>query len=253
MTLTSEAAAQVAAAGKPDYGIDAPGVIRNLALVAVAAFAIAVVFPPRVHIGPVNLGLRPTMLATGTACFLEAVLMLVYARWGKFRHRDRMLRMVPWRGNEAVLDVGTGRGLLMIGSAKSPGVARAVGIDVWNAEDLSGNRMENTLRNAQLEGVRDRVEVRNEDARQMSFPDGSFDVVLSNLCIHNIYQREGRDAACREILRVLRRGGCAVISDFRHTADYARVFKAAGAQVERYRANPLAAFPPIGIVRVVKP
>jgi arsenite methyltransferase len=249
----SETATKTATADKPDYGIDAPGVIRNLALVAVAAFAIAIVFPPRVHIGPVNLGLRPTMLGTGTVCFLEAVLMLVYARWGKFRHRDHMLRMVPWRGGETVLDVGTGRGLLMIGAAKMPGVSRSVGIDVWNAEDLSGNRMENTLRNAELEGVRDRVEVRDEDARKMSFPDASFDVVLSNLCIHNIYQREGRDAACREILRVLRPGGCAVISDFRHTADYAAVFKAAGARAERSTGNPLVTFPPLGIVKVTKP
>ena len=44
--------------------------------------------------------------------------MLVYSKWGKFRHRDRMLNMIAWRGDEHVLDVGTGRGLLIIGAAK---------------------------------------------------------------------------------------------------------------------------------------
>ena len=35
----------------------------------------------------------------------------------------------------------------------------------------------------------------------MKFADGTFDVVVSNLVIHNIPTREGRDKACREIAR----------------------------------------------------
>jgi arsenite methyltransferase len=54
----------------------------------------------------------------------------------------------------------------------------------------------------------------------MSFPDEYFDVVLSNLCLHNIYNVPGRVQACREIARVLKPGGLTVISDFRHMREY---------------------------------
>ena len=43
--------------------------------------------------------------------------------------------MIPWRGNETVLDVGTGRGLLMIGAARRLTTGISVGIDIWSAKD----------------------------------------------------------------------------------------------------------------------
>jgi arsenite methyltransferase len=42
--------------------------------------------------------------------------MLAYSL--KLNIRDRMLDMIHWKGNETVLDTGTGRGLLAIGAAK---------------------------------------------------------------------------------------------------------------------------------------
>lgn len=48
------------------------------------------------------------------------------------------------------------------------------------------------------------MEVLSGDATAMKFADGTFDVVVSNLVIHNIPSREGRDKACREIARVLK-------------------------------------------------
>src|SRR5437868_3777990 len=101
---------------KPDYGIDAPGVIRNLAVIGVVLL-IGAATP---HWGPLRFSdnLRVTMLITAAFCVVEAVLMLLYAKVGKFGHRDRMLAKVEWKGSELVLDVGTGRGLLLIGAAK---------------------------------------------------------------------------------------------------------------------------------------
>jgi arsenite methyltransferase len=123
-----------------------------------------------------------------------------------------------------------------------------VGTDVWRASDLSGNQSAAAERNAALEGVADRCVVLSEDARRMSFPDGRFDVVLSNLCLHNIHGREGRAAACGEIVRVLKPGGLAVISDFIRTDEYVAAFRAAGLEVTRLEGNPLATFPPLAIV-----
>src|SRR5271170_6127486 len=208
---------------KLDYGIDAPGVVRNLFVFGVLLLVLGSLFPV-LHIGPVIFLWHSGALTTGILCIVEGFLMLLYAKHGKFRHRDRMLRMVDWRGDESVLDVGTGRGLLMIGAAKKLTTGKAVGIDIWSTKDLSGNVMEKTLQNADLEGVRGKVDVQSGDASAMKFPDASFDVVVSNLCIHNIPTREGRDKACREIVRVLKPGGKAIISDFIKTGDYVKAF-----------------------------
>jgi arsenite methyltransferase len=237
---------------KPDYGIDAPGVVRNLLVIGGLLLVLGPMFPV-LHVGPVTILWKSGALTTGILCLVEGVLMLLYAKRGKFRHRDRMLAKVDWRGDECVLDVGTGRGLLMIGAAKKLSTGKAVGIDIWSTKDLSGNALEKTLQNAEIEGVREKVDVQSGDAAAMNFPDGNFDVVLSNLCIHNIPSKAARDKACREIVRVLKPGGRAIISDFIRTADYVKAFRAAGAEASRSGIDFLQTFPPLRIVEVRKP
>lgn len=139
----------------------------------------------------------------------------------------------------------------MIAAAKRLTTGKSIGIDIWSAKDLSGNRPENALRNAEFEGVADKIEIRSEDATKMTFPDATFDVALSNVCIHNIPTREGRDTSCREIVRVLKPGGVALISDFIHLGQYAAAFRQAGAKAERAGWF-LDTFPPMGILRVTK-
>lgn len=236
---------------KPDYGIDAPGVVRNLFVVGVLLLVLGFSFPV-IRVGPVIFLWKSGALVTGVLCLIEGVLMVVYAKHGKFLHRDRMLGMVDWKGNESVLDVGTGRGLLMIGAARKLTTGKAVGIDIWSTKDLSGNAMDKTLKNAELEGVRNKIEVQSGDASAMNFPDASFDVVVSNLCIHNIPTRAGRDQACREIVRVLKPGGKAIISDFIKTGNYVKAFQAAGAATSRTGLDFLRTFPPLRIVEVRK-
>ena len=147
---------------------------------------------------------------------------------GKVRGRDRLLDSLPWRGDEAVLDVGCGRGLLLIGTARRLTTGKAVGVDIWQAADLSSNRPEGTLENARLEGVADRIEVRDGDARQLPFADGAFDVVVSKEVLHNIYNAAERDSAVREIARVLKPGGRLLLGDVRHTGRYAQVLRESG-------------------------
>jgi SAM-dependent methyltransferase len=232
---------------KPNYGIDAPGVILILLLFSILG-ACAALFAWYYPSGTWSSSLFSFAVWAGSVCFLEAVLMLLYARVGKFRHRNRMLKLYKIRGHEQVLDVGTGRGLLMIGAAKLLITGKATGIDIWSNKDLGNNKKELALKNAELEGVADKVNIETENITCNELPDSSFDLVLSNLCLHNIKNSEQREKACREIYRVLATGGTAVISDFRYTRQYASVFEGMHMEVSRKGPYLLDTFPPLTIV-----
>ncbi|MFD2873273.1 class I SAM-dependent methyltransferase [Mucilaginibacter ximonensis] len=236
---------------KVNYGIDAPGVIRNLFVAAFAALLIGLLGPAVIKLGAVQIESNG-FIWMGLSVGLGGLWMLVYSVYGKYIHRDRMLNLVSWRGDEHALDIGTGRGLLLIGIAKRLSTGKATGIDVWNAQDLSANNADNTYQNAHAEGVADKVEVLNENAMHMSFNDESFDLVFTNECIHNIAKAADRARACAEIIRVLKPHGTAIISDHTHMAEYQKFFKAAGCEVEMINPYYLAAYPPLRILRIKK-
>jgi len=154
--------------------------------------------------------------------------MIYDSKIGKVREREKYLDKIAWRGDERVLDVGCGLGLFLIGAAKRLSTGRAVGIDKWQQEDLSGNNAAGTLDNAMIEGVADKVEVHTGDARRMPFADATFDVVLSSMALHNIYNAGERQTAVREIARVLKSGGRVLIADIRHLTQYAATLRDAG-------------------------
>lgn len=237
---------------KPDYGVDAPGVIRNLFFAAVGGVLLALFAPRVLHMGSVDINLHPTGWGIAIGCGAGGLLMLIYARFGKFRHRDRMLSLYNWRGDEQVLDVGTGRGLLLVGAAQRLTTGHATGIDIWNKEDLSGNALERTEQNLAIEAVAEKCSLASEGAQKMSFPDNKFDVILSNLCLHNIYDKPTRLKACNEIARVLKPGGVAIISDFKRTREYAQALSKAGLRVERKTPNLLTTYPPLRILLAYK-
>ena len=110
---------------RPDYGIDGYPYLVGLSAAALVcwvasgllgaygrpAFAIALALVALLPAAPAVLGLR-------------------YVLHGKLRHRDRLLDRVAWKGDEQVLDVGTGGGLLLIGAARRAPTGRASGIDI---------------------------------------------------------------------------------------------------------------------------
>ncbi len=234
---------------KPDYGIDAPAALRNLLLIGALCLLLGFFGPRHLRLGPVNLLLTATFLWTGGILLAEGLLFLLYVKYGKFRHRDFLLGMRPWKGDEQVLDVGCGRGLLLAGAAKRlSSRGHATGLDVWSNVDMGGNSAAATTRNLELERVTDRCTLVSESAHKMPFANGSYDLVVSNLCLHNISDRAKRRQAVEEIIRVLRPGGTALISDYKFTGQYAKQMRAAGWTVERRWGSWLTTFPPLRVV-----
>ncbi len=216
---------------RPNYGIDAPTAVRNLILGGAAALVLAV-FSYLLDWGLTRMA---TVIAVG---WLAVAGWMVWdSKVGKLWSRDRLLDGLHLRGDETVLDVGCGRGLLLIGAAKRLTTGKAVGVDIWQTEDLSGNRPEATLENARLEGVAERVEVKDGDARRLPFADGTFDVIVTKDALHNIYNAAERRTAVREIVRVLRPGGRLFIGDVRHTGQYMQVLRECGVQDLRRSAE----------------
>jgi arsenite methyltransferase len=223
-----------------DYGIDAPGVIRNLLLVTAAGLAIwssaalglwSGVLGFSAGHARVTFPLAAMAMWPALGCGFMAGWMVWDSKIGKIRDRERLLDYIPWKGNERVLDLGCGRGLMLIGAAKRLTTGTAIGIDIWQSEDLSGNRADSTLWNAKLEGVADRVFVDTADMRHLPFREGSVDVIVSCAAIHNLYETADREQVIREIARVLKPGGMAVIDDIRHGREYAGALAKNGCDV----------------------
>jgi SAM-dependent methyltransferase len=198
---------------RADYGVDEPRVPAILAASGVAGVAIGLVVW--------RLGLPGFMIfvlagisgVVGAASYMYATLR------GKHRAWARILDSAGLQGGEAVLDVGCGRGAVLIAAARRLQGGLAVGVDIWT-HDQSGNSAAATRQNARAEGVTGRVQLVTADARHLPFGPGTFDLVLSSLAIHNIPSALDRRQALAEALQVLKPGGRMLVADIFSVAEY---------------------------------
>jgi arsenite methyltransferase len=206
---------------KPNYGIDAPGLVRGFLVGAFILLALGVAL----LIFSAYLGLWSKIIAGLILLFSlypfgMFCLMNYESRIAKIVDREKILNLVNWRGNEQVLDVGCGRGLMLIGAAKRLTSGRAIGIDLWLERDQSSNSANAPLENAKLEGVIDRVSVETADMLKLPFPDKSFDIVVSSWVLHNLELKTDRVMALTEMLRVLRPTGSLLLTDIVNRTEY---------------------------------
>ncbi len=217
------------------YGFDAPYAPILMALCGTCLLALSVT---QLWLGEGRHAMvRVAALSVGALWqFLIAGIYVYFTRAGKFAVWADLLDRLELKGDERLLDIGCGRGAVLLMAAQRLPRGRAVGIDVWSTTDQSGNAEQVTRRNADLEGVAERVELHTADMRQLPFDDGSFDVVVSSLAIHNVPGAGERARALREAARVLKKGGKLAIADVRHTRAYASELEACGLKVPERRS-----------------
>jgi SAM-dependent methyltransferase len=207
-----------------DYGYDAPYALIAFATLGTASAVAAIVT------WWTGSGHAAAIAGCYAAFFLANAASFWYTtRRGKFQVWNEVLDGLHLRGDERVLDMGCGRGAVLTAVASRLTRGRATGIDLWSTHDQSGNARDVTVRNATLEGVRDRIDIETGDMRALPFPDGAFDLVVSSLAIHNIRSTAARAQAIAEAWRVLKPGGRLAIADIRVTGRYARTLRKLGA------------------------
>lgn len=214
---------------RPNYGIDAPGLFRFFFLGGSIALAIwtALFYLP--FLGS-TAGYILKIILGFIAFYLlgMGVLMLYGSKVMKLKDAADQLNRIPWTGTEQVLDVGCGRGLVLILAAKRLTTGTATGIDLWLQKDQADNHFEATLANAAIEGVSDKIAVQTADMRALPFPDQHFDVILSNWVVDNLPLQSDREKALDEMIRVLKPNGHILIGDIEKLDEYAAYFRQAG-------------------------
>jgi len=239
----------------PHYGLDAPAAVGAIFVIGLAGAIVGFILERWTlsrHGGP-PVGLAHAVRTFGFLCLVVASLMFASSRFGKFHARDRLLARLKLRGDEAVLDVGCGHGLLLIAAAKLLPRGHATGIDLWSQWQQADNSREATLRNAALEGVAERVSVHDGDMCKMPFADRSFDAAVAHFAIHNITSQQGRREAIREIVRTLNQGGQVAISDLQGSDLYADELRKSGMIDVEISDRSFWTFPPARTVTARKP
>lgn len=205
-----------------DYGYDGSfhTVSAGVQLAAVGAGSAGLLAGAGVALARGN-RLAAAIAAGSAAQIVATTASFIYAtRSGKFHVWDRILDDLRLRGDETLLDMGCGRGAVLLAAAKRLPRGRAIGVDLWRP-DQTENSQDSTLANAALEDVADRVELHTADMTALPLADGSVDVIVSSLAIHNIPDRTGRQRALDEAVRVLRPGGRLAIADLWETRRHA--------------------------------
>lgn len=158
-------------------------------------------------------------LTIGSLLILPALLARNFARrkWDyASRIRAQIFDSLALHGDEKILDVGCGSGLLLNEAAHRLSTGKATGIDLW-APHTGGGDYALLMRNARAEGVADKIEFKQADVRDLPFEDASFDVIVSSGALHHISnQMPDHETAIKEINRVLKPDGRIVLWDTTH-------------------------------------
>jgi ubiquinone/menaquinone biosynthesis C-methylase UbiE len=119
--------------------------------------------------------------------------------------RDTVRRALRAQPGEAILDLGSGPGILATELAAEVGPDGKI-----TALDVSTDMNAIASRRADKAGMRERIDVVLSDASELAFADACFDAAVSTQVLEYV---DDVDRALRELRRVLRPGGRLVLLD----------------------------------------
>lgn len=215
-----------------DYDMRIPQKFLHLGLLGIVVTAASTIWIITTPSGYGGVGLIAGMVMLLPAVITRIVTSTANNR--RFQVRDGIVDHANLRGNEQILDVGVGSGITLFGCAKRLTTGKGIGIDIYNP-NAGGGTPDIFWKNAHKEGVADRVELKNMDARKMSFADESFDVVVSTFAFHHVGNEESRRKASQEIVRVLKPGGKVMVYDAGFALnELEQVMRESGFRVQRH-------------------
>ena len=134
---------------------------------------------------------------------------------------EKMINHAKLKGDEVILDLGTGSGFIAIGFAKKLSTGKVFGIDKYSIRNGSitqqiknmikinffGNTHKNAERNAIIEKVEKKSKFFSADlTKSFNFPDQYFNIVLSSQFLYCLpYDKQ--ESTLKEINRILKKGG----------------------------------------------
>jgi len=121
-------------------------------------------------------------------------------------YRDVIGEISSRASTKRILDIGTGPGYIPLAIAQ-----KSLNVEI-KAIDISPAMLEIARNNARNAGMSDRCEFKYGSARNIPYPDGYFDLVISTLSFHHWAERKN---CLKEIYRVLSPRGEAWIYEIR--------------------------------------
>lgn len=133
----------------------------------------------------------------------------------------KMIEVANLSGNEKILDLGAGAGILAIGFAKFLKNGKVYALDLYEHKydnfkkhliniikiNFFGNNLINAERNAKIENVENKCEFISSDISALqNYPDNFFNIILSSQSLYCIEVKK-RTQTYQEINRILKKGG----------------------------------------------
>ena len=144
--------------------------------------------------------------------------------------QKKMINILDIKGNETVLDLGSGAGALVICFAKLLQDGKVYGLDKYSLSEKKirtkiikfvrinyiGHNLKNAKRNAKIEDVDKKCEFISGDfTRRLNFQDNYFDIISSFQSLH-ITPTQKQMQVFQEIDRVLKKGGRIIFFEPNH-------------------------------------
>ena len=237
------------------YGVDAPIVVSSLALMGPVIMGLGIIVWRLLHSHAPFLGhgLLIYTLLGGLGCILATALLLWSSGVGKQRVIRHLFDSLDWRGDERVLDLGCGRGALLVQAAHRLPRGNAIGLDLWRKTDQSGNSRTRTLETLQRRAVTGRTQLVTAPMTALPFADAQFDRIFACLSFYNLTSMDERQTALKEMLRVLKPEGAFYLVECSDTQELRDYLEHAGAAHVHTSKRDFRMYPPVKTITGIKP